>query len=94
MKQSIIKMCAPVSRLSIKVVSVSLDCSVSLPSFPATSNPLSSIQIALEAPLLALHLPKFCTEAKMHVPQILTYAVMEKEMENKGKKGEQGMETW
>jgi len=36
----------------------------------------------IEALLPALHLPKSCTEAIMHVPQIVTYTV-ENEMEQK-----------
>ena len=35
-------------------------------------------------PLLALHLPKSHTEAIAHVPQIVTYAVVQKGMEYKG----------
>ena len=35
-------------------------------------------------PLLALHLLKSCTEAIMRVPQIVTYASVEKGMEYKG----------
>ena len=35
-------------------------------------------------PLLALYLPKSCTEAIMRVLQIVTYAVREKGMEYKG----------
>jgi len=31
-----------------------------------------------------LHLPKPRTEAKTHIPQIITYAVRKKEMEHKG----------
>jgi len=34
-------------------------------------------------PLLALQLSKFFTEAIKHVPQMVTYAVVEKEMQYK-----------
>ena len=34
--------------------------------------------------LLALHLPKSCTEAITHLPQIITHVVVEKGMEHKG----------
>ena len=44
----------------------------------------SKQRITLQAPLLALHLPKFHTEAITRVPQIVTYAVKEKGMEYKG----------
>jgi len=37
----------------------------------------------LQAPLLALHLPKIHTEAIMCIPQIVTYTVREKGMESK-----------
>ena len=33
-------------------------------------------------PLIALHLHKFCIEALTHVPQIVTYAAMEKGIEH------------
>ena len=39
-------------------------------------------KIAQEMPLLAL--PKSCTEAKTHVPQIFSYVEVEKGMEHKG----------
>ena len=42
----------------------------------------------LQAPLLALHLPKSHTEAITRVPQIVTYVVREKGMEYEGKQGE------
>jgi len=37
-----------------------------------------------EVPLLALNLLKSCTEIIMYVPQIVIYAVVDKEMEHKG----------
>ena len=42
------------------------------------------------APLLALHLPKSCTEAIVRVLLIVTYTAMEREMEYKGEQ-RQGM---
>ena len=43
----------------------------------------SKQRITLQAPLLALHLPKSHTEAIMRALQIFTYAVREKGMECK-----------
>ena len=43
----------------------------------------SKQRITLQAPLLALHLPKSHTEAITRVPQIVTYVVREKGMEYK-----------
>jgi len=40
-----------------------------------------------DAPLLALHLPKFYTEAITHVPQTFTYAIVEKGLEHKEEQG-------
>ena len=45
----------------------------------------SKQRITYEAPLLALHSPQSRTEAITHVPQIITYMLRKKGMENKDK---------
>ena len=45
----------------------------------------SKQRITQEAPLLALYLPQSLTKAIMRILQIVTYAAVEKGMENKGK---------
>ena len=52
--------------------------------FPATSNTFQT-KNSIRMPLLALYLPKSRTEAIMRALQIVTYAVVEKGMEYKGK---------
>ena len=54
----------------------------------------SKQRITLQAPLLVLHLSKSHTEAIMHVPQIVTYAVKEKGMEYKGEQRWALVEPW
>ena len=51
------------------------------------THPLLYQRITLQAPLLALHLPKSHTKATTRVPQMVTYAVREKGMEYKREQG-------
>jgi len=82
---TIVKVHAPAFDIKVRVSpkhGVSLRF-VSLPGL-RTFGYHSKQRITLQAPLLALHLLKSHTEAIMHVPQIVTYAVREKGMEYKG----------